>query len=571
VDKPSSASKPVLEVSNFGAKGDAVTDDTEAIEKAIAAAAGEGAVVRFPRGKFPISRPLRIIPGVDLQGLDKGACQLVASPGFKADPPKVPLPGGRSGWDRDFRKQPVPAMIYLAGNSTLSDLTIRGSEATRWTVLTANAGGVAKDVVVTRCDIVNPFTPLLEPGKPKERGVAFGVSGGAERVEISHCELQALVGIEAVGGPFRRCRTLFNTYHASPSAVGPYGTTQMGWVVGDECVVEGNTCAQANRGFTCGPWFGPVRHNFIARNRVSDSGVIEGGGESFLFEGPEVGKENWVGHPSLAGPDFLEQGDQKWQPHRMTGRIALVVHGNGIGQFRLIADNTAGRATLQQPWRIVPDKDSWVVVRPFFFENVLLNNCCRDTKGGLELTGALHNVVDRFVASRSRNGIWLFGQDVADDAQLMPYGPVAFNEIRDCLLTDCGCSEISAGGLIKFSGVRLWSNRRIDRTRPLPTVFGNSVSKNQFERCGIVAEERVLQAKPTASWLPPSDTRRTRLLPAITFNAFGNNLFDAGPREGSCIELDPWTFGTLCWLQTTPEGSPASFKDLGQQTVKMRR
>jgi hypothetical protein len=419
--------------------------------------------------------------------------------------------------------------------------------------------------------VVNPFAPLLEAGKPGRRGGGVRVVGAAERVEVSHCDLRAMSGLDAIGGPFRRCRTRFNTYRAYPTAVGPHGTTQMGWIVGDECIVEGNVCEYANRGFTCGLWFGPVRHNFIARNMVLNGGVVDGGGESYLFEGPEVGSENWVGQPAAAGPDFVEQKDKTWKNQQLKGRIAMVVHGKGLGQYRVIADNTANRVTLARPWRIPPDQDSWVVVRPFFFENLLINNASRQTWGGLELTGALGNVVDRFVAQRSRNGIWFGGSNVGADGDRMPYGPVAFNEVRNCLLDDCG-SQMSTGGIvIQFSGLRFWSKRRLERVQPMPVIFGNRICNNQFERCGILAADEVLQTKPGFTWLAPDDPRRKGAPAAAALNAFGGNLFRGNSADEPDIRLDSGTFGSLLWLPPTRGAGPTTIKDDGRGTAKFVR
>jgi hypothetical protein len=554
VARPVAAREQFADAKKFGAKGDGIADDTVALEKAIAATAtAGGGVVQLAPGKYLVSHTLRLRPKVVLRGVDKALCHVVAKRGAPA-----------AGWQS-------AAVLLLDSDCSVEDLTLRGNDDTEWVVRIHGERGPAHDVRVRDCAVVNPFAPLLEAGKPARRGGGVRVVGAAERVEISHCDLRAMSGLEATGGPFRRCRTRFNTYRAYPTAVGPHGTTQMGWIAGDECVIEGNVCEFANRGFTCGPWFGPVRHNFIARNLVLNSGVVDGGGESYLFEAPDVGSENWFGHPSKSGPNFLEQQDQTWKPHELQGRVALVVSGTGLGQYRVVADNTANRVTLTRPWRILPDETSLVVVRQFFFENLLVNNTSRNTWGGLELTGALGNVVDRFVGQRSRTGIWFGGYNTGVEPNRMPYGPVAFNDVRNSLFDDCGSKMATGGILIEFTGLRFWAKRRLERLQPMPVILGNRVCNNQFERCGILVEDQVLQSKPSVTWLPADDPRRKAAPPANAFNAFGGNQFRGNGADEPDIRLDPWTAATFLWLPPTRGGAPVTVRDDGRLTAKFAR
>lgn len=542
-----------FDVTKYGAKGDGLSDDTAAVEAAIQAAAkAGGGQVYLPLGKYRLSHPLRLLPGVDLVGADRDWSFLIATEDFRGEFPTEPLPGYAEDWGPYFRRANAAPMVWAVSQSTIADLTLQGSQNTHWCVLVMRQGGVARDVTVTRCRVVNPRAVLMTPGKWQDNGEGLGSIGPLERVEFSHCEVTAVAGMGNIGGPVRRCRTLFNTYHP-PN--GPWGTSGMGWLLGEECVVEGNRCEYANRGFTTGPWSGPIQRNFIARNIVSNSSFMEGAGEVYLFEGPDVGRENWVGIPASAGPDFLTQNDQKWPAGVLAGRIALVVHGKGFGQFRVIKDNTENRITLEQPWRIVPDQTSWVAVRQFFYQNLLVNDYCRDTLGGVDFYGgALDNVVVAFTGLRSR-GVWLYAANVGDEKQRMVYGPAAFNYVNNCQL-------LEAKG-----GVLLETARRIDMIQPMPLVFGNVVTSNRFVRCGVDAWDRVIDK---SSWLKPDDPRRQDLPPAFAFNAFGGNNFDPRP-EAPSLKFDPWNFGTLFWLNSKVAGGPAPVEDKGRGSFEFPR
>jgi hypothetical protein len=556
VQKPPARPATRFDVTRYGAKGDGLADDTGAIEAAIQAAGkASGGVVYLPLGKYRISHPLRLLPGVDLIGADWDWSHLIAGEDFRGEFPKEPLPGKAEDWGPYFRQAHAAPMVWAVSSSTIADLTLQGSQATAWCVLIMRPGGVAQDVTVTRCRVVNPRAVLMTPGKWQDNGGGLGSIGPLERVEFSYCEVTALGGLGNIGGPVRHCRTLFNTYHP-PN--GPWGTSAMGWLLGDECVVEGNRCEYANRGFTTGPWFGPIRRNFIARNLAANSSFMEGAGEVYLFEGPDVGRENWIGRPASAGADFLTQGDQKWPAGVLAGRIALVVHGKGFGQFRVIKDNTENRITLEEPWRIVPDQTSWVAVRQFFYQNLLVNDYCRDTLGGVDFYGgALDNVVESFTGLRSR-GVWLFAANCADEKERMVYGPAAFNYVNHCQLLD------ATGGVI------FEDNRRLDMIQPMPLIFGNIVTSNRFVRCGVSSTDRVLQSKTNASWLKPDDPQRQGLPPAVSFNAFGGNSFEPRPQEPS-LRFDPWSFATLFWLNSQVAGGPAAVEDKGQGAFEFPR
>ena len=52
----------------FGAKGDGITDDTAAIQKALDSLDGKGGIVNLPAGRYVLSAALRVPGGVTLLG-----------------------------------------------------------------------------------------------------------------------------------------------------------------------------------------------------------------------------------------------------------------------------------------------------------------------------------------------------------------------------------------------------------------------------------------------------------------------------------------------------------------------
>ena len=372
--------------------------------------------------------------------------------------------------------------------------------------------------------------------------------GYAKRCEVRGCRLQGMGGINLCNTG-SKCRTIDN--HFTPIC-GPFGTAGMGWMIGVNCIIEGNVCENSNRGFTCGPWLGPIERNFIARNGVINGGSVEGAGESFLFEGPDVGLENWFGSPSATGPDWLEQKDQQWKPDAVQGRVALVMSGRGLGQWRRILRNTENRVVLDRPWTVLPDRDSLVVVRQFFMQNVLLNNYCRDVIGGIDFYGgALENTVDRFVSQRA-GAVWWYAANVADPKQRLPMGPCWYNDARDCRF-------------LEARGVAFETARRADRATAAPLLLGNRVHRSEFYHSPCVTQSRMLLSLKQTTWLGDTDPRRGNPQPAIAYNALDSSQFTPHPGEQG-IRFAPETAGMLLWQLGWPAGEP-QMDDRGRGTT----
>ena len=65
--------KSYINVRSFGAKGDGITNDTEAVRKAVNAAKSGGKTVFFPAGLYNINGSIAIPAGVDLEGITSAA------------------------------------------------------------------------------------------------------------------------------------------------------------------------------------------------------------------------------------------------------------------------------------------------------------------------------------------------------------------------------------------------------------------------------------------------------------------------------------------------------------------
>jgi polygalacturonase len=110
-----------VNVKDYGATGDGVTDDTTACQAAIIA--GAGRVVCFPKGIYKISRPLVVGSAIRLQGETRETSKLLAG----ADTHLIEVQLGYDTFiehlgfsdNQPSRKQLSGAAIYI--NSTVGD------------------------------------------------------------------------------------------------------------------------------------------------------------------------------------------------------------------------------------------------------------------------------------------------------------------------------------------------------------------------------------------------------------------------------------------------------------------
>lgn len=141
-----------VSVADYGAKGDGVTDDTEAFEKAMT----ENDVVFVPQGWYRISRTLKMRPGTALIGMHPFATQLVlaeSEPAFSGFGTPVPLLESSEGGDDILNGIGIFTGAYnyravgckwMAGkDSYLNDVKFVGGHGTMRKPVPASAGNQA--------------------------------------------------------------------------------------------------------------------------------------------------------------------------------------------------------------------------------------------------------------------------------------------------------------------------------------------------------------------------------------------------------------------------------------------
>jgi hypothetical protein len=101
-----------MDLSSFGFKADGVTDDTNAIRRALEAAAKTGATLRLPAARYLLAGSLTIPPGVSLEGVHDAPVGRGPLTGTV-----ILATGGRD-------KEDAPALFEMRSGSMVRGLTV---------------------------------------------------------------------------------------------------------------------------------------------------------------------------------------------------------------------------------------------------------------------------------------------------------------------------------------------------------------------------------------------------------------------------------------------------------------
>ncbi len=180
VPLPDGSGNPLVSVTDFGATGNGVSDDTAAVRLAIAVAAGQAdpsVTVYFPAGTYKLSGPLLIHDdGVELRGAGRGETTLhfteslttsyAAWPGSDPGDSNWSFNGGMI-WFTDASRDPyyagVPTITTANGGWRLTDtrdVTAAASYGDREITVSSAAGYAPGDVVAIEIDNAADFSTL---------------------------------------------------------------------------------------------------------------------------------------------------------------------------------------------------------------------------------------------------------------------------------------------------------------------------------------------------------------------------------------------------------------------------
>jgi len=408
----------VFNVREFGARGDNVTDDSQAFRRALDAAERRGGgVVHLPAGTYRLAGTFRLPRRVILRGDGKDLTWL-----------KWPQTNPRSS--ADF----IPAALTGAGEYGLERLSLMVRNAR--TVLVGGsfdrsrqpgqispeaqrrAGAEqARDVFLRhiRVDYL-PYAgrpsghPETDPQwafshwgiiNSTDRDLATAIRG-IHTLEVSDSEF---VGTQ-------RFLDIQNGRFAGNRFSNPMGVS---WtdVGGQHIVFERN---QIDGAASWRPGTLPLRYIYGADNTGRNLG--RGEREWFTFDvnksmgmvreqGSRV--EPWLGRVAAVSGRALRLEQAQLAAGAYSGFDALIVSGRGAGQYRQVEDNDAQGLRVTQDWDVDPDGSSVVLLHRLMGHCIFYRNSAEDVSVLLQIWGALYDCTfDGNSVTRSQ-GLWGLG------------------------------------------------------------------------------------------------------------------------------------------------------------------
>jgi hypothetical protein len=427
---------PTIDVTAYGATGDGITDDIDAIDAAIEAADNTpGSTVYFPAGTYMISHVIRDIPDdTRLRGAGIDQTTIAAHPGFTTN--YYGMLFGRM--DRvtfeDFTldtRANVSGILdsniaYVRDSSRLEFSNIRFRQRRKGTSSFIVDAHNCEMVTFRNCTFIASKSTML---------------GDSQQVFVEDCDFRGV----------HDNNTLIYSWGGSEisiincTAADYDNTTPDGWCQGR--FFAGN-----------GAW-GPMQDIYFGDNRTIDMTVRpeyedQNTGEQFMLEHLET----WYRGTAIdAGMDTIQLPNLT---HDLTRCVLVLVDGTGMGQYRTITafDPDSGTLTVHKPWRVIPQTDTVAMIGNYMARTAVYNNTFDGKERGV--TNASH---------LAATGVQPYGGCVD-----LVVARNRFHQLRT------GISSWSIGHATVQS----------DRLTIQPNYF-NLFVDNDFERCRKVSATRV--------------------------------------------------------------------------------
>jgi hypothetical protein len=208
-------------------------------------------------------------------------------------------------------------------------------------------------------------------------------------------------------------------------------------------------------------------HNVFARNVIEHIGRGENAGETELWE---IGGGKAFDKVKMAGPQYLVSTIARWKTNELSGLLCLIIDGRGLGQYRLIRENTEDRLILDRPWQVIPGEGAGFTVTMAAVENIIMDDTDRDGETALQLWGAcIGNVISRQIMTDTEGAI-LYGWDLRKKAGSQSgIAPCWFNDLRQL--------RFSKGARLDLRPSR---NRGSEFDDAGALVFGNTIRECVF-------------------------------------------------------------------------------------------
>jgi hypothetical protein len=411
----------IFRVTDFGAAGDSLHDDTDAFRAALEAGGkNHGGIVFVPRGTYRITAQLTMPARTVLRGESRETVWLM-------------VPKTATGFN---------TVIAGMGEFVIEDLSIVAQTPSR---------------IITAPDVPSMYTgypPYGEPG-----------NAAAPDVHLRRLRIHHLRYAHRLGPPDKDPRRLEDAGPSTIALAGPRISIQDCVVVSPGMPIILHRMSHAR---ITGNEFRMGRNGWYGFWGATESLV-----ESNLFEGQdlEASYGSFANYGNGSGPDisrlyiadnlyrnsfggereaitFDSSGNYPWKgalgkgttgkgtaqtsataatlsenvpdaKNAWTGLGCLITGGRGLGQLRRIVANEGTVVSIDAPWDVTPDETSTVAITPYKRDVVVYRNQSQDTQVGVQLWGGGYNFIIAGNITTRSGGFWGSAAEYTD-AQTIP-------------------------------------------------------------------------------------------------------------------------------------------------------
>jgi Pectate lyase superfamily protein len=353
----------VFNVKDFGAKGTGITNDTAAIQSALAmAGTNGGGIVYFPRGRYEVRDTLTVPRFTVLRGEKREWVELTLSAfnyldGIESD----------GGW------------LPTSGDIFLRRIRMRALRYSRVSV--------------------EEYTKRFVESAPRSGGITVMVGG--RNIEITDCDLYGSgMGLHLTG--VRGGRVTGNKIYN-----GPYGWYSLTGIEG--LVFENNEiigASMVSAGGSLNTFFNAYTGSwnlYFANNRIKTVfGSDREGTSSDGGGGCHTGHIVSADGVKLVLADGPQVVNDIWYKEAKPGMGAYILDGRGAGQWRRVVSQEGRTVTLDRPWLVAPDGTSIVSVTTFQGNYILVGNDYSDSTCAIQMFGiSIGHVMAHNTSSRA--------------------------------------------------------------------------------------------------------------------------------------------------------------------------
>lgn len=396
----------VFNVRDYGAVGNGLHNDTDAIRAALAkAAANRGGIVYLPRGVYSITGQLTIPQHTVLHGERRQVVWLYV-------PDNTPQFNTVIAGNSDFGVTDL-SIVAQTTRRLITAPDVRSMYEMPWG-WPGNPPARADNVFLRRLRLQHLIYAhrIQRPNSPRRlEGVGpstVAISG--RHIEISDCEIVSS-GMPIIIHRTRDTLIAHNILHTGRNGwYGIWGATRTAFVGN---TIEGADLEASYGGFADYDGGTDVSDLYIADNRFLNGYGDER--EAITFDTP--GQYPWLGDIQGSQGNTLSVSGVKWKSGAFHNLACLVIGGKGIGQMRRILENTQNQIIVRWPWMVEPDHTSVIAITPFRANNIIYHNTSQDTSVGVQLwAGGYNFIVDGNTSVRT-GGLWGITAQYTDGGQ----------------------------------------------------------------------------------------------------------------------------------------------------------